>query len=224
MRCTGPIAIAVAVLAAGTLRAADTSPSWETAFPIKSAPERVHFRAHYFDEGGRAHALEVWRDSNLRLRRNTDGRLELYVEKSSSGEYEYRLIDRSRNVLIRAQRPSLFRIGMFPDWTGLAHVLNVPRGGYRITGTARQSPASLRGDCAWQRLEVLGPAPMPVEICWSAAWGLPWRIDFASHAGEAKPRFSLDDVATFEPAAGLFEPNGAGLVELDADPDGELSD
>ena len=217
-------AVGLSVLAAAALRAEDASLTWDSAFPTGAAPERVHFRAHYFDERGGAHALEAWRESDQRLRRNTDGRIELYVEKSPSGENDYRLIDRDRGVLVRTDLASLYRMGVFPDWTGLAYVLNVPRGEYRVARIARQSSASSRGECTWHRLEVSGPTPSASEICWSAGWGLPVAIDVAGADGRSRPRFSLDEVGTFSPDARTFALDRTGLAALDADSDGELSD
>ena len=51
------------------------------------------------------------------------------------------------------------RAPFFSDWIGLAHVLNVPRGGYRIAVSPRRSRALPRSDCAWRRLEQLTPIP-----------------------------------------------------------------
>ncbi len=150
--------------------------------------------------------------------------IDLYVEKSGSGEYEYRLIDHDRKILIRADRTTLYRIGVFSDWIGLAHVLKVPRGGYRVTEAARQSPASLRGECVWKRLELVMPISSTSEVCWSSAWGLPLEI---GHNGENegwKSRFWVQEVRSFAPKPEIFSVPREGLVEIDAGPDAEVSD
>src|SRR5262249_16402954 len=85
---------------AATVRAQDATAEWKTAFPTGAAPSQVHFRAVYRDGFDRAHELEVWRQADVRLRRRTDDSLDLYVEKAGSGEYEYRLVDHNRNILI----------------------------------------------------------------------------------------------------------------------------
>jgi hypothetical protein len=218
------LAALLCLAAAATVRAEDVRSEWETAFPIRAAPPQVHFRAVYRDDVGGAHELEVWRQSDLRLRRSTDAAIELYVEKSASGEYEYRLIDHRRKLLVHADRTALYRIGIFSDWLGLAHVLDIPRGEYRVTQAARQSPASLRGECVWKRLELRMPGSSTREICWSARWGLPLEIATASERDGWNSRFSIQEVGTFAPGPEIFAVTREGLVEIDAGSDGEVSD
>lgn len=223
-RTRATLAALLCLLAPATVRAEDAGPQWDAAFPSRAAPERVHFLAGYLDGAGRAHRLEVWRDADLRLRRKTDHAIELYVEKSPSGEYEYRLIDRNRHVLIRADRTALYRIGVFSDWAGLAHVIEIPRGRYRVTQTRRRSAASLRGECAWQRLERIAPAASITEICWSSRWGLPLEIGMVSGQEGWKSVFWLEAVETFVPSPEIFALPPHDLLELDAGPDEEVSD
>jgi hypothetical protein len=212
------------LLCASTVRAEDASSQWEQSFPTRNAPRQAYFRAGYRDELGRTHRLEVWREADLRLRRKTDEAIDLYVEKSRSGEYEYRLIDHDRKLLIRADRTTLYRVGIFSDWIGLAHVLNTPRSGYRVTEAVRQSPASLRGECVWKRLELLMPVPSTSEVCWSSAWGLPLEIGAQGGKDGWQSRFSVQEVGTFAPKPEIFAVAREGLVEIDADPDAEVSD
>jgi len=212
------------LLSAATVRAEDVRPEWEATFPIRAAPQQVHFRAVYRDDFGRTHQLEVWRQADLRLRRRTDEAIDLYVEKSASGEYLYRLIDHDRKILIHADRTALYRIGVFSDWIGLAHVLNIPRGGYRVTQAARQSQASLRGECVWKRLELVMPASSTSEICWSSRWGLPLEIGTQSEQHGWQSRFSVQQVGSFTPGPEIFAVAREGLVEIDAGPDAEVSD
>ena len=223
-RCGALVAGLLCLLGAALVRAEDASSQWEAAFPTRDAPPQVYFRAGYRDDVDRTHRLEVWREADLRLRRRTDEAIDLYVEKSGSGEYEYRLIDHDHKILIRADRTTLYRIGVFSDWIGLAHVLKVPRGGYRVTAAARQSPASLRGECVWKRLELLMPVSSTTEVCWSSAWGLPLEIGAPSGKDGWESRFSVQEVGTFAPKPEIFALAREGLVEIDAGPDAEVSD
>ncbi len=206
------------------VRAGDAGSEWEADFPTLAAPQQVYFRAEYRDNVGRTHELEAWREADRRLRRRTDAALDLYVEKSGPGEYLYRLIDHDRKILIHADRTTLYRIGIFSDWVGLAHVLNVPRGGYRVTQASRQSPAALRGECVWKRLELTMPFPSTSEICWSSRWGLPLEIGASDENHGWNPRFSVQEVRTFAPEPQIFSISPEGLVEIDAGPNDEISD
>jgi hypothetical protein len=212
------------LLCAATIRAEEKTSDWEASFPTRAAPPQVHFRAVYRDDTGRTHALEVWRQADFRLRRRTDAAIDLYVEKSASGEYDYRLVDHDRKMLIRADRTTLYRIGVVSDWIGLAHVLNIPRGGYRITPALRQSERSLRGECVWQRLELTPQSSSANEICWSSEWGLPLEIGTMGVTDGWKSRFSIQEVGTFTPGPETFAVARDGLIEIDAGPDEEVSD
>jgi hypothetical protein len=223
-RIGAPVAGLLCVLWAVTVGAEDLSSRWEAAFPTRSAPQHVYFRAAYHDGLGRTHRLEVWREADLRLRRRTDEAIDLYVEKSGPGDYEYRLIDRDRRLLIRADRMTLYRIGVFSDWIGLAHVIDIPRGGYRVAEASRQSPASLRGECVWKRLEPSTPSRAASEVCWSSAWGLPLEIGDENENGEWNSRFWIQEIRTFAPQPEIFALAREGLVEIDANPDAEVSD
>ena len=215
---------ALCLVCGATVRAEDVGSEWERAFPTRSAPPQVHFVAGYRDGVGRMHQIEVWRESDFRLRRKTDAAIELYVEKSAPGEYEYRLIDRERKILFHADRTSLYRIGVFSDWAGLAHVLDVPRGKYRVTAGTRQPPASPREDCVWKRLEVMTPGSIPSEICWSSRWGLPLAIGTESEKDGWQSRFSIESLETFAPGPETFGVAHEGLLEIDVVPDAEVSD
>jgi hypothetical protein len=212
------------LVSAATLRAEEAASEWERAFPTRAAPAQVHFRAAYLDGSGRTHDLEVWREADVRLRRRTDDAIDLFVEKSQSGEYVYRLIDHHRNLLLHADRTSLYRLGVFSDWLGLAHVLNVPRGDYRVADAPRQSDASLRGECAWKRLERTTPSPGSTEVCWSTQWGLPLEIGTTDGSDGWKSHFRIEKVGTFTAGPEVFAIAPEGLVEIDADPGGEISD
>jgi hypothetical protein len=215
--CPALCAALLCIAQAMPVRAEDVSSTWEAAFPTRSAPQRVYFRAHYTDEFSRAHELQVWREGDVRLRRKTDDAIDLYLEKGGSGEYVYRLIDYHRKIVARAERTTLYRIGVFSDWAALAHVLKVPRGEYDVTVPPR-SELPIRDDCRWKRLEASTPAASASDICWSPQWGLPLAI-----RTKGESRFSVDEVRTFERGPEAFVAP-EGFLQIDADPDGDISD
>ena len=97
-------AIFAAFLVGGTVSAGAAQDLWESSFPAAAVRERnVYFAARYVGTAGREHRQEVWREGSRRLRRITDDKLDLLIEKDSSGEYQYRLAARM-TLLIRLRR------------------------------------------------------------------------------------------------------------------------
>src|SRR5712691_1247756 len=154
---------------------ADTSTLvWGEVFSTKSAPENVYFRARYLDDAGKNHRLQVWRQADLHLRRRTDDRLDLYLDKDASGNYAYRLVDYARQVIISTDRANLYRMGILSDWSGLAHVLIFPRGNYTITPRG-ETHTTRNAKCILYQLETAASSSAS-QVCWSDQWGLPVTI------------------------------------------------
>ena len=197
--------------------------NWERNFPTRAAPENVYFKARYADARGRMHDLQVWRQGDLRLRRKTDEAINLYVEKNDDGEYLYRLVDHARRLLIRVDRSSLYRMGTFSDWAGLAHVLNAPRGEYTVTGLGTGVQLLAAGECTWMQLEIATPPGEASRICWSEAWGLP--LEIRTRQGDKWAlQFSIAEVRSFEPSVATFTIEKNDLIERDATSNGKLAD
>ena len=207
--------ICMFLLAAST-PGAGAQVAWDDAFPTASAPPNVYFQARYLDARGDSHRLEVWREADVRLRRKTDEAIDFSVERDLSGGYVYRLVDRARQTVVAADRAMLYRMGLFSDWRGLAHVLDVPRGEFRIAPIAEAPNKAAHGPCAWFRLETAKPSSTS-EICWSREWGLPLIIRTAGAGGTE--RFVVEDVRGFLPDATTFTLPRDGLLRLDAGPD-----
>ena len=197
--------------------------SWEDSFPTSAAPDHVFFKARYVGKDGASHSLEVWRDGNQRLRRVTDDRLDLVVTVDGRGESSYRLADRANHILFRADRTSLYRIGRFSDWRGLAHVLDVPRRSYTLTKLPVEAETASTLPCAWYQLEVADDGTPVRRICWSRRWGIPLTIKVRQPEGwEAK--FQVLDVRIFDLSEVKFSVNAEAFVEFDATNSDEISD
>jgi hypothetical protein len=205
------------VLLAASTPGAGAQVTWDEAFPTTSAPPNVYFQARYRDARGERHRLQVWREANARLRRKTDEVIDVSVERDLSGRYVYRLADRGTNTVVAADRSILSRAGLFLDWRGLAHVLDVPRGSYRIARIAVAPQETAHGPCVWFRVETTQPSPAVSDICWSGRWGLPLIIR-APGAGEMD-HFRIEEVRTFVPDASTFAVSTEGLVRIDSGPD-----
>src|SRR5262245_49795157 len=94
--------------------------AWHAAFAAEATPG-VHWNAVYVDARG-GHVTEAWRAGERRLRRLTDGRLELYAENDGD-DVRYQLTDRGRELAFSGTRAGLARRGALHDWQGWAHVV-----------------------------------------------------------------------------------------------------
>lgn len=206
--------ILLAYLPAPLSQAEELTLKWDKVFATGSAPENVYFRARYLDKAGKSHELQVWRQADLHLRRKTDDSLDLYLDKDASGNYNYRLVDYSRKLVINTDSTNLIRMGILTDWFRLAHVLNSPRGNYTIT-PRQNTQDGPNGSCAWYQLEMASP-DSPSRICWSDQWGLPLVIQARTDDGEWKTKFTIEEIRTFQPAPGTFDVSGNGFVQIDA--------
>jgi hypothetical protein len=202
---------------------AEGSLAWDEAFPTAAAPRTVYFRADYRDGFGNGHQLQVWRDSDRRLRRRTDARIDLLVERNDDGEYGYRVLDHAQGTVIRADRTVLYRIGIFSDWRGLAHVLDRPRGPYRIARADPEAASMPQGRCDWYRLDVNSPS-QAARVCWSMHWGVPLAIEAPTSEGGWTRQFTVEDIREFEPDSRIFDVPQDGLLQVDADPGGDSVD
>lgn len=215
-------ALGVGVLCLLQAPLADAKPrslQWDRAFPSRAAPKNVHFIALYQDPSGRSHTQEVWRHGDLHLHRRTDNRLDLYVDKEKSGNYRYRLLDHKRRIAVSVSRESLYRIGVFSDWAGLAHVLARPKGKFSITRVRAKPEKTSLGECSWYQLTTSKPQPGKSRICWSTQWGIPLFIQTLNMQQHWQPQFSVSTVRTFQPASNIFMADTTGFIAVDADAD-----
>jgi hypothetical protein len=214
---------AILASASATCFAAEPAQTWQIAFPREAVAEHsVYFQARYFDPSGVEHRQEVWREGSTRLRRVADDRVDLIVERDADGEYQYRLADRARHIMVLADRTSLYRAGIFSDWEGLAYVLSEPRAEHELIaqGASEQTAA---GSCSSTTLVVKTPVESASRICWSTEWGLPLSIH-TKRGDEWVTQFAITEVRTFQSSDQLFQVDPAGYVEMDARPGEDLSD
>ncbi len=156
------------------LSAREASLSWESAFPVTAAKGEVYLDAHFVGSDGASHRLQLWRKGTEFLHRKTDEALDLYLEHlDGKDDYTYRLLDHRRRLLIGVNRNHLYRIGVFSDWFGLAHVLDRPKTQYSVRAAAPLPDEEQRA-CTWRLLIRQGEeSSSQSRVCWSAQWGLP---------------------------------------------------
>jgi hypothetical protein len=153
--------------------------------------------AHYLDAGGGSHELRLWRDGE-KLRRDTDGQLQIVVEDD-----RYRVIDLVRHKAYRAHRASLARIGSFPDKDTLASLARPPK---NALGRER-TPV---GSCRWFGDE-------RKRVCWSEKWQVAF-IVMERKEDEWREMLRVDRVDAKFPED-VFRPSTSQMVELDLDSD-----
>jgi hypothetical protein len=147
---------------------------WNTAFPVDQAPQQVYLQAHYLDSKGMPHALQMWREGEQRLERLTDHSIMISISRKTGAEDDYQLYDLKRNTVVSADRSHLYRIGIYANWNGMAHILTMPQGAYTITAEQLAPQSTTWGSCSWYQLSI--PDQDDRHICWSSTWGLPLLI------------------------------------------------
>jgi hypothetical protein len=209
---------------------AGPSLTWERAFPVDRAPVDVHLSATFTGSDRRPHRLELWRHGTSFLHRRTDDVLDLFVvARSARNEYRYRFFDQRRHLVTDVRRDNLYRIGVYSDWFGLAHVVDRPKSAFEVRAIADPHPSSPRRDCVWRVLATRAsgaPAgagarsqPMTARVCWSARWAVPLAIEQQDPSGTWAETLSvrLVEPARFRrEAVALPDPPAAwGYVDAD---------
>lgn len=210
--------IGAAALTAGAATAEDKALSWADAFSLRGAPKAVHLQASYLDKRGKSHDLELWRDGDQHLRRRTDDKIDLFVEKTAGGDYAFRLADLANKRLIEVSRTNLYRIGVFADWPALAGIVSEPKGPHALHREARPATRTKAGECRWILLEVKGGDA--TEICWSDHFKVPLIMEKPKAAGGAATTlFQVKQIDEKRPAAEVFKVATTGLALVRADDD-----
>jgi len=212
---------ALAALAALTLNGAaraEAKPlAWDDVFSLRDAPKGVHLKASYLDAKGASHDLEVWRDGDARLRRRTDDKIDLFAEKTGTGEYAFHLVDLDKKRLIEVSRTNLYRIGVFTDWSALAGMLTRPKGAHTLRPDVRPRQKTRAGECRWIRLEV--QAGGAKEICWSDRFKVPLIIQTPAPNTGFTTVFEVKQIEAKVPGAEVFKIARQGLTVIAADQD-----
>jgi hypothetical protein len=209
-------AVAVTFVATGgTFREASARPadlSWDEAFATGVSKREVYLDAHFTGSDGKHHRLQLWRRGAEFLHRRTDDVLDLYLERADAADYRYRLFDHQRRVSIAANRGHLYRIGVFSDWFGLAHVVDRPKTRFTVRAVPALPDERAR-DCAWRLLVRETPAGTDrSRICWAASWGAPMVIRAEGPKGSWVDRFVVDRL--------VDSPRSADAMALPPTPDG----
>jgi len=183
-----PVAAACGVLVVLAASGAAHATDWQSAlFGDRGGrlPKSIHYRAHVADRSQQVHSVEAWREAE-RLRRSSDGVLDLYAARTVSGVSTV-LVDKRSGQVVRGDQGSLLRAGHVEAWSELAYVLVRPAGKFdlmragrpkMVSGTSCQPYRVVRGD---------GTA---FTFCWSARLRLPLEIN----TPDGREAFAVDFV------------------------------
>jgi len=197
----------------GHAKTTDTPLGFEVAFSEKGQPASQHF-ASTFRANGVAHKLEVWRLHDERLKRVTDGLLEVYVErKSGDPEFHMTVLDAKKRLMTQIDRSNLYRIGNFTDWFDLAHGIKHPKGEYQLArGKKPEGVHGALGACDWFDLT---QGSKTSHICWSARSKLPLLV--SAQDGQVLWQVTQLDEKPIDKK--IFEIHDEGFVRNDANQD-----
>jgi hypothetical protein len=194
--------------------------SWERAFPVERSAPDVHLEATFHGSDGKPHRLELWRHGRTFLHRKTDDALDLYVVATAARDYAYRFVDHRRHVVTGVRRDNLYRIGVFSDWFGLAHVVDRPKAAFQLRAAADPHPSAARRDCTWRELLTDGKdAASAARICWSTRWATPLVIEQRGADGGWAETFSVQraEPAHFRSGETALPATPAAYAYVDAD-------
>lgn len=206
--------LAAAIAAAGVAGHADAAGlRFQDVFSAHGEPASLHYRVA-FRSRGTVHQMEVWRDGDRRLRRNTDQAITSFAfHPPGDAGYRLSILDRQKRIHTSIDRTNLYRIGEFSDWFDLSHGLRHPRGEYVLARSAppAHGPAAIR-PCAWYDLT---EGARTTRICWDAADRIPLLIA----AADGQPLWRVDAVDRKPIPASLFVIDDQGYIRNDANLD-----
>jgi hypothetical protein len=166
---------AAAALVAMLLGTATQAADWQTTLLGGSdprLPKSIHYRARIADRFDTVHTVEAWREPE-RLRRSSDGRLELYATRTATGLSTVWVDNRTGHV-VRGDEQALIRAGHVEAWSELAYVLVRPVGRFDLSRAGR--PRRIAGAIC-QPYRVVRGDGTAFTFCWSASFRLPLEIN-----------------------------------------------
>lgn len=208
------IAFAAALAAAALAGPGEArSLRFQDVFSAHGEPASLHYRVA-FRSGGAVHRMDVWRDGDRRLRRDTDRAITSFVfHPPGDAGYKLSILDRQKRIHTSIDRTNLYRIGAFTDWFDLAHGLRHPRGDYVLAKSApsRPVPAAIQ-PCTWYDLT---EGTRTTRICWDMADRIPLLIA----AADGQPLWRVEAIDRKPIPGSRFVIDDKGYIRTDADED-----
>lgn len=208
------IALAATLAAAALAGPAEAkSLRFQDVFSAYGEPASLHYRVA-FRSGGAVHRMDVWRDGDRRLRRDTDRAITSFAfHPPGDSGYTLSILDRQKRIHTSIGRTNLYRIGAFTDWFDLAHGLRHPRGDYVLAKSARPfSGAAAIRPCTWYDLT---EGARTTRICWDMADRIPLLIA----AADGQPLWRVEAIDRKPIPGSRFVIDDKGYIRTDADED-----
>ena len=192
---------------------------WQQVFSSVDAAHFLEFTAHFRDAKGGEHLLHYWREGNQRLRRNTDGNMDLMVERLADGEHRYHLINHRKKILTQIDQTNLHRIGQFSTWDDFAHTLAMPASDVVLVKSTNAEALVSNQRCSWYEVSHTMPGDltgMHQRICWSRSLGIPLKIIVVGAGGDEVTTWLVDNASTRKLDNAAFTANIIGYAVVDA--------
>ena len=197
------LALATALSAGPVAHASD----WQAALfggKDASSPRSIHYRAHVADRSQKMHAVEAWREPE-RLRRSSDGVLDLYANRNGSSLATV-LVDKRSGRVLRGDEGALLRAGHVEGWSELAYVLVRPSGAFDLRRAGR--PKRISGTTC-QPYRIVRDDRTAFTFCWSARLRLPLEIV----TPEGRQAFVVDFVEELRAPDRMFQPPAPAVTD-----------
>lgn len=172
------VALCSATAALTVEAATEASLDWDKTFPLTQSPKNQHFVGQWRDGRYRVHRIEVWRQGEQLLRRNTDERMSIFANQLQtatvgSPTVRYDVVDHGRKLFYEVDRANLNRLGVFYEWNQLAHAISPPRGQYTLFKIDVADSVIAKYSCTWYELT---QTSTEAQLCWSEKLALPLSV------------------------------------------------
>ena len=150
--------------------------AWEKTFGPAATKPDLYLEARTEDPAGGTHVLELWREGDRRLRRRTDGLLEVWMEEqgpAGATAHALSVVDLRSRTVRRVPVERTAKLGPAFTWWSLAHLLPLP--GPRYTLRKLPEPSRSVGGARCDVYLFVPDGQPEQRICWSREYAVALR-------------------------------------------------
>lgn len=196
----------------GNATASDTE--WAKVFRADQRLPDLHVTATYIDSLSQAHCLSYWRKGEQFLRRNTDGKVELFLTRNQDNTV-VDVVDHVHQRVTTSTLGQLLRTGLFLDWNDLARLVAPPHYSHKIESSARADLELNRLSCHWYIVSDLSKIHPNLEICWSEKLGIPLRTQTQRSDGGYDVGWQVEQIDLQDLSSQIFTPSYPDYAHID---------